>query len=164
MIKPEDVILLLSELEKDGLYVADYILEQLKSNTPNMDAIAFINKHRQMDVAAFYEKIRKSYNEKKSVLYKNIVKEDVTDADTVLTTLSAFNTQLLLYAKNVTNREMFLRHARFSDVSIALYKYSKTYDLSICLDVLHIIKSDLKAFEYMRKAETENNDVKEYGI
>jgi hypothetical protein len=147
MIKPEDVILLLSELEKDGVYVADHILEQLKSNTPNMDAIAFINKHRQMDVAAFYEKIRKSYNEKHSTLYINIVKE-IDDVNKVLTTLSALQTQLLLfYTKEAEDKEMFLRHSRASEISKVLLNYYMTYDLKPCIKLIQLIKADIKCLQ-----------------
>ena len=153
MITRRDCLLLLSELAAKGIDTDDMVKLTLRSNDVNFDVIKYINSHRQLDANMFYEKIRKSYNHKKSVLYKNIVTCDEVDcSDTVLTTLAALNLQILLFVKNVSDVTMFLSHTRFEEINQAMLNYSRTYDLVPCIKVLQIIKADLKAFEYMRNS------------
>ena len=152
MITRRDCLLLLSELSAKGVDTDNMVRLALKSQDANLDVIKFINDRRQFDANAFYEKIRRSYNHKKSMLYKNIVTCDEVDcSETVLTTLAALNLQILLYKNNVTDIKMFLDHTRFEEINQALLNYSKTYDLVPCIQVLQIIKADLKAFEYISK-------------
>ena len=150
MITRRDCILLLSELSEKGIQTEEMLSKALKSKDVDLTVVKFINDHRQLDANAFYEKIRKSYNNKKSMLYKNIVTCDEVDCtDTVLTTLAALNLQILLYMNNVEDSKMFMSHTRFEEINQVLLNYSKTYDLVPCIKVLQIIKADLKAFEYI---------------
>ena len=108
MITRRDCLLLLSELAARGIDTNAMTRLALKSQDVNIEVIKFIDDHRQLDANAFYEKIRKSYNHKKSNLYKNIVTCDEVDcSDTVLTTLAALNLQILLYMNNVSDTRMF---------------------------------------------------------
>lgn len=152
MITRRDCLLLLAELSVKGVDTDAMTRLALKSSDINIDVIKFINDHRQFDANAFYEKIRKSYNHKKSNLYKNIVTCDEVDcSDSVLTTLAALNLQILLFLDNVTDTKMFLNHTRFEEINQALLNYSKTFDLVPCIKVLQIVKADLKAFEHINK-------------
>lgn len=154
MITKRDCILLLSELSAHGINTIAMLNKAVTAPNVNLEVIKFINQHRQFDVRSFYEKLRKSYNHKKSNLYKNIVTCDEQDCtDTVLTTLAALNLQLLLYAKEVTDTKMFLSHARYEEINEVLLNYGKTFDLVPCIKVLQVIKADLKAFEYLAKEE-----------
>lgn len=153
MITRRDCLLLLSELSAKGINTDAMMRQALKSQDADILVVKFINDHRQFDANAFYEKIRKSYNHKKSNLYKNIVTCDEVDCSaTVLTTLAALNLQILLFAENVSDTRMFLNHTRFEEINQALLNYSKTFDLVPCIKVLQIIKADLKAFEYIRNS------------
>ena len=150
MITKRDCLLLLSELAAKGIDTHDMVKLTIKSPDINIDVVKFINSVRQIDANAFYEKIRKSYNHKRSTLYKNIVTCDEVDcSSTVLTTLAALNLQILLFAKDVSDVSMFLQHTRFEEINHAMLNYSKTYDLVPCIKVLQIVKADLKAFEYI---------------
>lgn len=150
MITKRDCLLLLSELAAKGVDTSSMVKLTLHSQDINIDVIRFINSHRQLDANAFYEKIRKSYNHKKSMLYKNIVTCDEVDcSDSVLTTLASLNLQILLFMNKVTDARMFLAHTRFEEINQSLLNYSKTYDLVPCIKVLQIVKADLKAFEYI---------------
>ena len=154
MITRRDCLLLLSELASQGIDTSNIMRIAIASVDANIDVIKFINDHRQFDANAFYEKIRKSYNHKRSNLYKNIVTCDEEDcSDTVLTTLAALNLQILLFTKTVTDTTMFLKHTRFEEINEAMLNYSKTYDLVPCIKVLQIIKADLKAFEYVNSVD-----------
>ena len=151
MITRNDCLLLLALLPQDEEVMA---MTRLALKNPNTDfkVVKYINSKRQLDANALYEKIRKSYNTKKSQLYKNIVTCDEEDcASNVLTTLAALNLQILLFAEKVTDRKMFLSHMRFQEITECLLHYSKTYDLIPCIKVLQIIKADLKVFELMNK-------------
>lgn len=152
MITRRDCLLLLSELDVKGIDTTEMVKLALRSQDPNIAVIKFINDHRQLDANAFYEKVRKSYNQKKSTLYKNIVTCDEVDcSETVLTTLAALNLQILLFSDKVSDMRMFLAHTRFEEINQAMLNYSKTFDLVPCIKVLQIVKADLKAFEYINK-------------
>ena len=75
MISKNDLLLLLADIKSKGIETKDETTKLLTSNTIPLDVVKFINDNRQLDVAKFYEKLRKSYNAKKSNLYINIVKE-----------------------------------------------------------------------------------------
>lgn len=152
MITKRDCILLLSELSSKGINVQDMLTRAVSAADVDLEVIRFINKHRQFEANAFYEKLRKSYNNKKSTLYKNIVTCDEEDcSNTVLTTLAALNLQIFLFAQQLEDSKLFIRHARVDEITRALHNYSSTYDLIPCMKVLQIVKADLKAFEYINK-------------
>ena len=113
-----------------------------------IEVIKFINDNRQLDLLDFYEKIRKNYNKKKSNLYINIVKE-IEEPNEVLTTLSAMLTQILLFSKGVSDKQMFLRHARANDICKVLGLYFSNYDLTNSLKLLRVIKADICACEHI---------------
>src|SRR5574344_2155128 len=100
MITKNDCLLLLTELEQSGVKVDEQINTLIKSDGVPLNVLKFINDNRHLDVANFYEQIRKSYNSKKSSLYINIVKE-IEEPDKVITTLSAMLTQEFLYSRKV---------------------------------------------------------------
>ena len=114
MITKTDCILLLTEQQENGIDVSDVLNTLIKQSEPSVEVIKFINDNRQLDLSRFYDKIRKSYNNKKSNLYINIVKE-IEDPNEVIITLSAMLTQILLFskllvycsAKNIFRRQFY---------------------------------------------------------
>ncbi len=146
MVTRNDILLLLTELQEEGKEVKTYLTKALTSQTIPLDVLKFINDERQLDVASFYELLRKNYNSKKSPLYKNIVREEIRPEE-VLTTLAALNLQILLFAKNLEDDKMFLKHSRAEEITRVLNNYYKTYDLIPCLKLLKLVKADLVAFE-----------------
>lgn len=156
MITRKDCILLLSELNSRGVDTSKYLQRCVKSQNVDLSVVKFINEQRQLDTIAFYEKLRKSYNSKKSMLYKNIVRCDEVDCtDSVLTTLAALNLQIMLFLPSVQNEHMFLENMRTQEINQALLNYSSTFDLVPCIQLLQIIKADLKAFEQVNKTTVE---------
>lgn len=149
MILKNDCYLLLADLQNKGIDTTDAINELISSTTIPMSVIKFINDNRQLDLMKFYEKVRKSYNQKKSNLYINIVKE-IEEPSEVLTTLSAMLTQVLRYSEEVADKQMFLRHARANDISKVLSLYLSNWDLTNCIKLLKVIKADIKALETIK--------------
>ena len=150
MLTKTDLVLILTDIESNGVNVTNQIAKLMKSDSISLDVLKFINSQRQLDVADFYNMIRKNYNNKKSPLYKNLVKEELNEPVDVLTTLAALNLQILLYAKNLEDSKMFLKHSRAEEITRVLNNYYKTYDLIPCFKLLKLIKADLKTFEYIR--------------
>ena len=146
MISKNDVVLLLTELQDNGIDIQDSIIKLFKSESIPLSVIKFINDHRQLDLTAFYEYLRKSYNNKKSKLYISIVKE-IENPEDVITTLFSFGLQATLYSKRVEDSQMFLKHARVREITLVLTKYFTSYDLEDCLNLLKLIKADLVACE-----------------
>ena len=145
MITYSDCLVLLGDLSNKGIDCSNQIKE-LTKNGVNLTTLKFINDNRELDLTKFYEKLRKSYNNKKSSLYINIMKEP-DDINNVLTTLNSYSLQILLFSKNVENRDRFFKFSRLEEVYKCLYLYSKTYDLIPCIKLINLIKSDIKALE-----------------
>lgn len=152
MITKRDCILLLTTMKNEHVNVDAMMQKTITSRDIDIDVIKFINNYRPLDANKFYEKLRKSYNNKKSSLYKNIVTCDEQDCTaTVLTTLAALSLQILLYSNDVSDKTMFLSHMRFEEIQEVLLNYARTFELIPCIQVLQVIKADLKAFEYINK-------------
>lgn len=146
MISKNDLVLLLTDLEERGIDIGDSIVRLMSSRTIPLDILSLINKNRPMDITNFYERLRKNYNDKRSNLYKNIMKE-VDGTDEILTTLSSLNLQILLYGKHVDNKNMFLKNARAEEIVSVLKKYYSTYDLSDAMKLMKLIKADIVVLE-----------------
>lgn len=150
MINKTDALILLSELKQKGVDTNQIVVQLLKLQEPSLEILKFINQNKPLDLLNFYEKIRKSYNDGRSKLYKNIVSENIDDPKTMITTLSALQLQILLFANSIDDKAMFLRHARLEEISACLLDYAKTSNLINCQKLLKIIKIDLKACEAVR--------------
>ena len=151
MITKNDCILLLTEIQtKTGESTDKYIKQLFTQVDIPIEVLLFINNNRQLELTKFYEKLRKSYNNKKSSLYINIVKE-IEDPVEVLTTLSSLNLQILLFSKKLSDKAMFFNHARSSEITYVLNNYFKTYDIQPCLKLLKLIKADLKVCEFLNE-------------
>lgn len=153
MITKNDCLLLLADIEdicQDKEKLNEMVKKTSISHNVNIEVLEFINKHKPLDVLKFYEQLRYNYNHKKSKLYKNIVK-DIEDTTEVLTTLSSLLTQILLYSKKCEDKQLFLKHSRAKEISIVLTKYFDNSDITICLQLLRIIKADLKCLEELNK-------------
>lgn len=151
MLTKNDLVLLLTEMQNENINVDSYLKKLMLNEGISSDVLKFINTSRELDVSKFYELIRKNYNSKKSPLYINLVKEEQKNMDDVLITLSALNLQILLYAKKLDNNQMFLKHSRGEEITRVLNNYYKTYNLIPCLNLLKLIKADLKAFENTKR-------------
>ena len=149
MLKKTDVLMLLTELQDNGKDVSKYINNLYMTSSIPLDIIKFINDQRQLDVAQFYERLRSNYNHKKSDLYINIVKE-IDDLDEILTTLAAYNLQVLLFGRKVENKELFYKASRVEEVTRVLNNYYRNYDIDKCRVVLSLIKADIKLFEEIK--------------
>lgn len=146
MLKSSDLLLLLTELDEKGVDTTPYITKVTTSPNIDLDTLKFINANRQLDVTKFYEKLRHSYNNKKSKLYINIVKDEINPKE-CLTTLASLNLQILLFSEAAENKEMFLSHSRAEEITRVLNHYYKTYDLIPCYKLLKLIRADLFALE-----------------
>ena len=72
---------------------------------------------------------------------------EIDDVQDVLTTLASLNLQILLFSKNVEDKQMFLKHARAEEITRVLNNYYKVYDLTNCIKLIHLIRADIMAFE-----------------
>lgn len=143
-----DCLALLDDLEENGIDTSTMVRKLVKLSEPNIEILKFINDNRQLDLAAFYEKLRKSYNAKRSTLYINLMKDpDVNNINKVLATLNSYALQVTLFASGVENKQIFFRFARLQEVYQCLYYYTKTYDLTNCLRLLSLIRADIKVLE-----------------
>lgn len=150
MLTKNDLLLLLNEMQVSGKETSKLATRLALSEGVPRDILKYINDNRPLEVAQFYEMLRKNYNHKKSNLYKNLVREELSEPIEALITLSALNLQILLYAKKLDDNKMFLKHSRANEITEVLNNYYNTYDLIPCLKMLKLIKSDLKCFENIK--------------
>ena len=151
MITKNDCLLLLGELQEKGIDTSKITTVALNYNGVNPQVIKFINSHRQFEANRFYEKLRESYNKKRSKLYINIMKADENlqlDAKTVLTTLSALLNQILQY--ECEDKAMFLKHARADEIIKVLDIYFNNYNLDPAYKLLALYKADIKVLEMIK--------------
>lgn len=150
MLTRNDCLLLLSELELfdnvDKQKLKEITYKTATQSNVSLDTLKFIHQYKPLDVIKFYKQIRHNYNNKKSKLYINIVKE-ITDTNKVLSTLSSLLTQILLYSDKCDNKQLFLEHCRAKEITLALSKYFDNYDITICLQLMRLIKADIKSLE-----------------
>lgn len=151
MLSKNDLILLLTDLEKDNLNVSKYLKKVITSNNVSLDVLKFINDNRPLEIVSFYEHLRKNHNAKKSPLYKNIVVEELKNPSDAITILSALLLQISLFASKMENNNLFLKHSRASEIADAISNYYKTFDLIPSIKLLKLIKVDLKVFEQLKQ-------------
>ena len=145
MIQTSDVLILLSELGRDGINV-DEQMSSVLAGANIVDTLKFIKDHKDIDAINFYNKIRKSYNDNKNKLYINILKE-IDDPKEVLSTLSALELQIILSGKKINNPVMFYKVMRLEEILECLLNYSKTYDILPCIDLIKKYKADILMWE-----------------
>lgn len=148
MITKNDCMSILIKLEDRGVNIDNYMRKLAVSKEIPLDVLKFISQHRGIEVANFYEMLRKKHNQKKSPLYLNIVKE-VSTLDDVITTLVCLLTQITLYSNKLDNKDSFLKEVRAEEITRVLNEYFKEGTYDTCIALLKIIKSDLLVLEYI---------------
>ncbi len=151
MLTKSDCLMLLSELSDEGIDTKEVTSQLVRSHSIDVDVLKFINEHRTLEILSFYDRLRVNYNNKKSKLYKSIVQMDEKLPKDAVVTLSSLLTQILLYSNTVMNRELFLKHSRADEISKVLSNYFTTYDLTLCVSLLTLIRADLKVLEELNK-------------
>jgi len=149
MITKNDCLTVLVALEDNGININAPMRKLVTSKEVPMDVLKFILDNRGIEVANFYEMLRKKHNQKKSPLYHNIVK-DITDTDEIITTLACLLVQITLYSKKLlTNKEIFKREVRAEEIARVLNIYYSTGELDQCIALLRLLKADLLVLEYI---------------
>lgn len=149
MITKNDCLILLVSLEDRGLNIDQYMKKLLTAKEIPIDVLKFILSNRGIEVANFYEMLRKRHNQKKSPLYHNIVK-DITDPEEVITTLACLLVQINLYGRKLTaNKEIFQREVRAEEISRVLNNYYSTGTLDSCLALMKLLRADLLVLEHI---------------
>lgn len=149
MITKNDCLTLLVSLEDKGINIDKPMKKLITAKEIPIDVLKFILANRGIEVANFYEMLRKKHNQKKSPLYHNIVKE-ITDMDEIITTLTCLLVQISLYSKKLTtNKEIFQREIRAEEITRVLNNYYKTGEFDQCLTLIKLLKTDLMVLEYI---------------
>jgi hypothetical protein len=149
MITKNDCLTVLVALEDKGININIPMKKLITSKEIPIDVLKFILDNRGIEVANFYEMLRKKHNQKKSPLYHNIVKE-ITDTDEILTTLTCLLVQINLYSKKLqTNRDIFQREVRAEEITRVLNHYYSTGEFDQCLALIKLLKTDLIVLEHI---------------
>ena len=149
MITKNDCLTLIVSLEDRGINIDQPMKKLLTAKEIPIDILKFILDNRGIEVANFYEMLRKKHNQKKSPLYHNIVK-DITDPEEVITTLACLLVQITLYSRKLTsNKEIFQREVRAEEISRVLNNYYTTGMFDSCLALMKLLKADLLVLEHI---------------
>ena len=149
MITKNDCLTLLVSLEDRGVNIDTQMKKLITAKEIPMEVLKFILSYRGIEVANFYEMLRKKHNQKKSQLYYNIVK-DITDVDEIITTLACLLVQITLYSKKLkTNKDIFQREIRAEEITRVLNHYYITGEFDQCIALIKLLKSDLLVLEHI---------------
>ena len=149
MITKNDCLTLLVSLEDRGVDIDKHMKKLITSRDIPMDVLKFILDNKGVEVANFYEMLRKKHNQKKSPLYYNIVKE-ISDPEEIVTTLACLLVQITLYSKKLSvNKEIFKRESRAEEITRVLNEYYSKGSLENCLALLKLLKTDLVVLEHI---------------
>jgi hypothetical protein len=149
MITKNDCLTVLVALEDRGIDIDAVMKKLITAREIPMDVLKFILDNRGIEVANFYEMLRKKHNKKQSPLYHNIVK-DIDNPDEIITTLSCLLVQITLYSKNLkSNKEIFQREIRAEEITRVLNNYYATGSLDSCLALIKMLKTDLLVLEHI---------------
>lgn len=149
MITKNDCLTILVSLEDKGINIDQPMKKLVTSREIPLDVLKFILENKGVEVANFYEMLRKKHNQKKSPLYYNIVKE-ISDPEEIITTLACLLVQINLYGKKLlSNKEIFQREARAEEITRVLNTYYSTGTLDECFALIKLIKTDLVVLEHI---------------
>ena len=153
MLQKTDLILLLTTIQEEHpeLDVRDYIDNTIRTQGINLEVLRFINEIRPLEVRNFYEKLRKSYNDKRSNLYINIMKSDETELKQTMVVLTSLLNQIMIFADKVEDKQLFLKHARADELCKAILVYLTKYDIQPAVKLLQLVKADLKTLQEINK-------------
>lgn len=149
MITKNDCLTILVALEDKGININQPMKKLVTSKDIPLDVLKFILDNRGIEVANFYEMLRKKHNQKKSPLYHNIVK-DITEPEDIITTLACLLVQITLYSNKLpSNKEIFQREVRAEEITRVLNEYYSTGSLDQCFILMKLLKSDLLVLEHI---------------
>ena len=149
MITKNDCLTILVALEDKGININQPMKKLVTSKDIPLDVLKFILDNRGIEVANFYEMLRKKHNQKKSPLYHNIVK-DITEPEDIITTLACLSVQITLYSNKLpSNKEIFQREVRAEEITRVLNEYYSTGSLDQCFTLMKLLKSDLLVLEHI---------------
>lgn len=148
MLNKSDCMSILIKLEDKGVDINAQMKKLILAKDIPIDVLKFIAEKQGLEAVNFYEMLRKSYNNKKSKLYKNIL-DDIKLED-VCVILSSLLLQIALYSSKLTDtKNSFLQEIRANEISDALADFYKSDNVEKCLAVLNAIKTDLLVLEYL---------------
>lgn len=148
MLNKSDCMSILIKLEDQGVDINAQMKKLILAKDIPIDVLKFIAEKQGLEAIKFYEILRKSYNNKKSKLYKNIL-DDINIED-VCVILSSLLLQIALYSSKLTDtKNSFLQEIRANEISEALADFYKSDNIEKCLVVLNAVKTDLLVLEYL---------------
>ena len=148
MLNKSDCMSILIKLEDKGVDINAQMKKLILAKDIPIDVLKFIAEKQGLEAVNFYEMLRKSYNNKKSKLYKNIL-DDIKLED-VCVILSSLLLQIALYSSKLTDtKDSFLQEIRANEISEALADFYKSDSTEKCLAVLNAVKTDLLVLEYL---------------
>lgn len=148
MLNKSDCMSILIKLEDQGVDINAQMKKLILAKDIPIDVLKFIAEKQGLEAVKFYEMLRKSYNNKKSKLYKNIL-DDINIED-VCVILSSLLLQIALYSSKLTDtKNSFLQEIRANEISEALADFYKSDNIEKCLAVLTAVKTDLLVLEYL---------------
>lgn len=153
MLQKTDLILLLTTIQEEHpeMDVRDYVDMAIRTPGINLEVLKFINDIRPLEVRNFYEKLRKSYNDKRSNLYINIMKSDEVELKNTMVILTSLLNQIMIFAEKVEDKQLFLKHSRADELCKVILVYLTKYDIQPAVKLLQLVKADLKTLQEITK-------------
>ena len=117
MLTKNDLLTILLDLEEkeNSPELTDKINQLMTNRNIDLDILKFVNDKRPLEVGEFYTKLRQNYNDKKSSLYINILRETQSPEEAPIT-LGALALQIMLFGKKIENKKSFFNCTRLKEI------------------------------------------------
>lgn len=135
-------------------YLNKLIKALLLDNKLTEELLSYMIKEQGLEVRNFYEYLRKQYNNRRSKLYKNLVREDFLDQNVSekVIVLTSLLQQITLHCKHLDSKraqDSFLKQSRADEILESLHSYFSAGNEEYINQVLKLIQIDLKVIEMM---------------
>jgi hypothetical protein len=149
VISKIDCYKLLNEIQNSGIDIKDTLTELTNNVNVTKNIINFINKHRPQNIYLFYKELQHKNSKRKNKLYQNLLKDNNTETERLLS-LTSYISQVFLFTEKMETVEKlkFYQQSNLTQCISALYNYVEKKDYSEILNIYDLISTDIKIFVY----------------
>lgn len=124
MIDKYDAYQKLFTIKNRGVDVVPMLKELASLEEPSKAVLEFIMKHDKIDQEEFYQALRGKNNSKRSRLYSQLLKEDISDYE-LSKSVSSLITQVIIFSESMSNQDRvkFYSHMKLKECIDALNDY-----------------------------------------
>lgn len=145
MITKQEAYQKLFTIKNRGVDVIPVLKELTMLDEPNRKILEFIMTYETIDQEEFYQTLRGKNNSKRSRLYSQLLKEEVSDYE-LSKSVSSLITQVLIFSESMSDQDKFkfYSHMRLKDCMDAVSDYAMSMNPIKLREIKASIVKDIK--------------------